>query len=206
MALMRSIVAALAAGALALAPAAAADPSSGAAPAPSVGGRLLVAAPGMPDPRFAEAVIYMVRHDARGAFGLIINRPLGAGPLGKLLKGFGLPSDGAGGDVTLHFGGPVEPDSLYVLHSSEWRGQTTFGVEGRLAVTATPEVFRAIAGGSGPKRWLLVIGYAGWGPGQLESEMARDDWLSAPADADLVFDRDAETKWNRVSAVAGITL
>lgn len=202
---VRSIVAALAAGWMLAGTAAASDGPPGAAPSPYLRGQLLVAAPSMPDPRFAHAVIYMVKHDARGAFGLIVNKPLGSGPLAKLVQGFGLPPGEAAGDVTLHFGGPVEADSLYVLHSADWRGQTTFG-DGPLAVTATPEVFQAIAAGKGPGRYLVIIGYAGWGPGQLEGEMARDDWLSAPADADFVFDKDAAGKWERISGKAGITL
>lgn len=207
MAHARTILAALTAGMLALATAFADDaPPSGAAPPLSLRGQLLVAATSMSDPRFAHAVIYMVKHDAGGAFGLMVNRPLGAGPLDKLLRGFGLPPGDASGEVTLRLGGPVEPDSLYVLHSSDWRGQSTFGVAGGLAVTATPEVLRAIAAGTGPRRYLLIVGYAGWGPGQLESEMAREDWLSAPADADVIFDADDAGKWDRVSAGAGITL
>lgn len=206
MALVRSILSALTAALMVLASAAADDAPPGAVPIPYVRGQLLVAAPSMPDPRFARAVIYMVHHTTHGAFGLIVNRPLGAGPLDKLLLGFGLPPGKAKGDVTLHFGGPVEPDSLYVLHSSDWQGKTTFGIEGALAVTATPEVLQVIAEGGGPKHYLVIVGYAGWGPGQLEREMAHEDWLSAPADDDLIFDDDATSAWERASALAGITL
>lgn len=203
---LRSILPALAAAMMALASATASGVPPDATSRPFVQGQLLVAAPSMSDPRFTHAVIYMVNHDAKGAFGLIVNRPLGAGPLDKLLKGFGLPTGQARGDVTLRFGGPVQPDALYVLHSSDWQGKATFGVAGGLAVTASPEVLKAIADGGGPRRYLFIVGYAGWGPGQLEREMAREDWLSAPADVDLIFGGDDASKWDRATAEAGITL
>jgi putative transcriptional regulator len=173
---------------------------------PHVGGQLLVAAPTMPDPRFAGTVLYMVDHSAHGAFGLIINRPLGAGPLDKLIRGFGIDPGQATGDVVLHYGGPVDTSGLFVLHSNDWKGSGTPAAPGRIAMSADTEVFKAIAEGTGPKRRLVLVGYAGWGPGQLEREMAREDWLTAPADPDFVFDDDAATKWRRASALAGITL
>lgn len=203
---LRSILSALAATMMALSCIAASSAPSGTRLRQSVKGQILVAAPTMPDHRFTRTVIYIVDHDANGAFGLIVNRPIGSGPLDKLLNGFGLPPGRAEGNVTLYFGGPVRPDSLYVLHSSDWQVDTTFGVTGGLAVTATPEVLKAIAAGGGPRHYMITVGYAGWGPGQLENEMAREDWLSAPADVGLIFDSDDATKWDRVSARAGITL
>lgn len=173
---------------------------------PYVAGQLLIAAPTMPDPRFARTVIYMVDHSAHGAFGLVINRPLGAGPLDKLIKGFGIDPGQAAGNVVLHYGGPVDSSGLFVLHSTDWQGPATPAPSGPLAMTADTEVFKAIADGNGPKRRLVMVGYAGWGPGQLEQEMARKDWLTAPADPDLVFDDAAATKWERASALAGFTL
>jgi putative transcriptional regulator len=173
---------------------------------PYVAGQFLIAAPTMPDPRFARTVIYMVDHTADGAFGLVINRPLGIGPLDKLIKGFGLDPGQAMGNVVLHYGGPVDSGGLFVLHSNDWKGPATLATRGPLAMTADTEVFKAIAEGTGPKRRLVMVGYAGWGPGQLEQEMARKDWLTAPADPDLVFDDDVATKWDRASALAGITL
>lgn len=207
MVFLRSVLAMLATAGVLLAPASGlseASPRAGALP--HVGGRLLVAAPSMPDPRFAGTVIYMVDHDARGALGLIINRPLGIGPLDKLIKGFGIDPGEAKGDVVLHYGGPVDSDGLFVLHSKDWRGAATMAAAGPVAMTADTEVFRAIARGGGPKRRLVIVGYAGWGPGQLEREMARDDWMTAPADADFVFDDDVADKWERALALAGITL
>jgi putative transcriptional regulator len=169
-------------------------------------GQLLVAAPGMPDPRFAKTVIYMVDHDQRGAFGLIINRPVGAGPMNEFLKGFGLNPGETDGEVVLHYGGPVEPDHIFVLHSADWQSAARTEVRGPIAMTAGIEVLEALAGDDGPAKSLVVFGYAGWAPRQLEGEMARDDWITAPADFSLIFDTDAESKWDRAFAVAGVPL
>ena len=169
-------------------------------------GQLVIAAPGMPDPRFAETVIYMVEHNARGAFGLIVNRPIGSGPLREFLMGFGLPAPKRTGDVLLHYGGPVDPGRMFVLHSSDWKSPHTIDARGPIAATAHPDVLGAIAGGYGPRHSLVVLGYAGWGPQQLEIEMARGDWVTAPADPDLIFDDNAETKWERASKTGGLAL
>lgn len=169
-------------------------------------GQLVVAVPHMPDPRFAQSVIYMVEHDSRGAFGLIVNRPVGVGSMGKFLQGFGLPAPDDAGDVLLHYGGPVDPGRLFVLHSRDWDSSNTLILGGPLAVTTHPDVLKALAAGNGPRRSLVILGYAGWGPGQLEYEISRGDWVSAPADPDIIFDDDATTKWERASAVAGISL
>lgn len=170
-------------------------------------GQLLVAAPHMPDPRFAETVIYMVDHDARGAFGLIINRPLGEGPMDDFMKGIGLaPGSGSDGKIQLFFGGPVDPGRVFVLHSAEWKSPDTISVRGPIAVTSDANVLKAIAEGNGPRRSLVILGYAGWGPQQLDGEMARDDWITAPLDFDLIFDGDPNTKWERASIKAGVAL
>jgi putative transcriptional regulator len=160
----------------------------------------------MPDPRFAQTVIYIVSHNAQGAFGLVINRPIGAGPMREFLMGFGLEGSGNAGDVLLHYGGPVEPARLFVLHSSDWTSPTTMTVHGGIAVTAHPEVLEAIAEGRGPRHSLVILGYAGWGSQQLDQELAREDWITAPADPALVFDEDAESKWERASEIGGLAL
>lgn len=178
---------------------------------PYTGQQFLVAAPSMLDPRFEHAVIYMVEHDAGGAFGLIVNRPIGAGPLGEVLKGFGI--DDAGAEkadtrVVLNYGGPVDSNRLFVLHSNDWHGLRTLPVPGPVSVTPHPEVLKAIAEGGGPRHALVIFGYSGWSPGQLETEMARGDWLTAPADVGLIFDQDLDTdgKWHRASLTAGVPL
>lgn len=172
-----------------------------------VTGQLLVAAPSMPDPRFAETVIYMVDHDGDGAFGVIVNRPVGRGPLDKFLKGFGIEAKNAKGDVRLLYGGPVEyPSRLFVIHTSDWRGESTLYVNGPVALSMRPDVLEAIADGTGPRDSMIILGYAGWGPNQLEQEMARSDWVTAPLDMEIVFDDDITSKWERATEAAGILL
>ena len=175
-------------------------------PGPYLAGRLLVAAPKLGDPRFQETVIYMVQHNKDGALGLVINRFLGSGPLDKFLEGFGLETESAEGSIRIHYGGPVEPSAPIVLHSPDYSGPGTTQVPDGLAMTTQLDVLKAIAEGKGPQQSLFVFGYAGWGPGQLEGEIARDDWLTAPADDSLIFGDDPEGVWGKAMAKAGIAL
>ena len=183
-------------------------PHPAAAQEDTVAGRFLVAAPTMSDRRFSESVILMLNHDAEGAFGLIVNKALGEGPLEALLKGFKLdPAEGAaGGRIRFHYGGPVDRGSMFVLHSTDYKGPKTRVMDGIAAMTMEMDVLEAVARGEGPEKLLLVLGYSGWGPGQLEREMARGDWLVAPADPKLLFDGDLESKWRRVSDGVGVPL
>ncbi len=163
-------------------------------------GQLLIAAREMPDPRFAQTVIYMISHNESGAMGLVINRPLAKGPISDLLKGVGAESEGASGEIILHYGGPVEPGKGFVLHGSDYADEDTTVVGNGFAVTAGVGILRAIAHGKGPRRSLFVLGYAGWAPGQLEAEIKAKDWFSIPAEEALIFDGDADTKWDRAMA------
>ncbi|MCZ6607976.1 MAG: YqgE/AlgH family protein [Alphaproteobacteria bacterium] len=173
---------------------------------PFLTGQLLVATQKLGDPRFAHTVIYMVDHDARGAMGLIVNRAYGIGPLAKLLEGFGIEHEDAAGTVRLHYGGPVAPARGFILHSTDYKGPGTRVVNKGVAITTKLEVLEAIAKGEGPKRSLFALGYAGWGPGQLEGEIARDDWVTAPADESLIFSDDLESSWDRAIKKAGVAL
>ncbi len=131
---------------------------------------------------------------------LVINRPLGAGPLDKLIKGFGIDPGQATGDVVMHItAGRSIPVAFFVLHSSDWKGPPPPGDFGSAGHDRRHRGVQGHRPGSGPKRRLIMVGYAGWGPGQQEQEMARKDWLTAPADPDLVFDDDIATKWERAS-------
>ncbi|MCZ6607907.1 MAG: YqgE/AlgH family protein [Alphaproteobacteria bacterium] len=188
-------------------------PSLGGEKAPSVpthtpflAGQLLVATQKLGDPRFAHTVIYMVDHDAKGAMGLIVNRAYGVGPLDKLLKGFGIEDEDVAGSIRLHYGGPVDTANGFILHSTDYEGPGTRVVNKEMAITTKLEVLKAIAKGEGPKRSLFALGYAGWGPGQLEGEIARDDWVTAPADQDLIFSDDLESTWDRAIKMAGVAL
>jgi putative transcriptional regulator len=158
-------------------------------------GRLLVATDALRDPRFARTVIYLVRHDADGAFGLVVNWPIAEVPFERALRPFGLEVPPGSGDVRVHYGGPVQERRGFVLHTPDWTGEGTTVVDGRFAVTEDPKVLQAMARGAGPRRALFFLGYAGWGPGQLEAELATGAWGVAPADERLVFDEDPQQKW-----------
>ncbi|MDE0204062.1 MAG: YqgE/AlgH family protein [Rhodospirillaceae bacterium] len=188
----------------------AAGAATGAAQADSLSGKLLVAREGMPDPRFQETVIYLVDHDENGAFGLIVNKPGGTGPIDALLDGLGFDLDdegmGAlrGSSITLHYGGPVEQRRGFLLHSADYAIDETRVLSREFALTIDPEALVDIAFGQGPRRSLLIFGYSGWGPSQLEGELARGDWRVIDADADLVLGTDHESKWRR--ALGGIII
>ncbi len=166
----------------------------------SLAGKLLVARPQMADPRFSEAVVYMVKHDASGAVGLIVNRPFEEVTIASLLERLGQDARGVRGSLRMRYGGPVGPGSLLVLHTSDYRSEETKVIAGGIALTSSPEILRAIAAGTGPRRALLLLSYSGWGPGQLEQEIRAGAWVTAPADPRLVFDDADGTKWKRAMA------
>jgi putative transcriptional regulator len=194
---IRSRAAVVAVMALLAAPAAAPWAQMAPAAADGLAGKLLVATPQMPDPRFARTVIFMVKHDASGAMGLVLNRPMGEIPVTSLLEELGIEGVSAEGDIRLHYGGPVDLSRGMVLHSPDYVGDETLVVNGSVALTAEREIVRAIATGAGPRRSLVTFGYAGWGAGQLEAEIANGGWVSVPADEALVFDNDYDAKWRR---------
>jgi putative transcriptional regulator len=198
-----------AAGALALAFAASwptsAEPAEGGA-AGGLAGQLLVATREMRDQRFAQAVIFIVRHDASGALGLIVNRPSEEVGIALLLKRLGLEHEGVGGSMRMHYGGPVEPGRVFVLHTADYAGEGTRVIADGIALTVHPDVLRAIGTGAGPRRALLALSYSGWAPGQLERELRAGRWVVVPADAGLVFDDDHGTKWQRATARRGTAL
>jgi putative transcriptional regulator len=172
----------------------------------SLVGQLLVATADMPDPRFARTVIYMVRHDATGAQGLVVNRPLGDIPLAVLLDRASLESKDVHGAVRLHSGGPLEPRRVFVLHTGEYPGDLSLPVGDGITLTWDPAILLAIARGAGPRRLLFALGYAGWGPGQLEREMKSGAWVKASADEAILFDSADESKWERAIARRKIDL
>jgi len=169
-------------------------------------GKLLVATPSMPDGRFARTVIYMVDHDDTGAFGLVVNRTMGRVPFADLLRDLKIEGEPAKGELPVHYGGPVEPGRGFFLHSLDYADDKTRVVGKGIGMTVDTEVVRAIARGEGPKRWLFAFGYAGWGPGQLDAEMATGHWVVVPVDADLVFAEDDAGKWQRALARESIEL
>lgn len=161
-------------------------------------GQLLVASPEIRDPRFRKSVIYMVRHNAEGAHGIIINKIIGKRPIAIVMQGFGMDSQGAAGTLNLHFGGPVNPKGAFFLHSSDYKAAKSRLVGGAISFTTDIGILRAIAQGNSPRRVLLALGYAGWGPGQLGDEVARGDWSLAKATEGLVFGDGRGDVWERV--------
>lgn len=160
-------------------------------------GQLLVATEEMKDPRFVESVIYMVSHDAGGAFGLIVNRPVAKGPFDDVLKGAGAETKGAKGEITIHYVGPVGTRQGFMLHSDDVLVDKSTRVRDGFAMTSDVKLLEAAAQGKGPRQFLFMLGYAGWGPGQLEGELRAQSWFVVPADNSLVFGQDAEKKWRR---------
>jgi putative transcriptional regulator len=169
-------------------------------------GQLLVAKDALRDPRFIRSVIYLIHHDATGAMGLILNRPVAEVSLSNLLEQAGLESAGVKGEIRVHFGGPVEPGQGFVLHTTDFTIEGTKAVNDGIAVTARPEMLRAIGTGIGPRKNLFALGYAGWAPGQLEAEIKAGAWEIVSADEELVFDEKFETKWERAMARRTIRL
>jgi putative transcriptional regulator len=166
------------------------------APRASLAGQLLVASSSMGDPRFAQTVIFMARHDKNGALGIVINKPVGERPLASLLETLGEKETGVEGSVRIFAGGPVQPELGFVVHSADYRRAETIVVDARVAVTSTREILRDIAHKQGPHKSLLAFGYAGWGPGQLDGEMAQRAWFTAEEDVDLIFDLDRAKVWD----------
>lgn len=160
-------------------------------------GQLLVASSEMKDPRFAEAVIYMIKHDDAGAFGLVINKPVGKAAFEELLRGFGIDSKGAKGGITVYDGGPVGRQQGFVLHSDEIIFGSSRKVKDGIAMTADAKMIQAMAQGKGPRQALFILGYAGWAAGQLETELKINSWFVIGANKSLVFGDDADKKWRR---------
>ncbi len=169
-------------------------------------GQLLIAMPGMPDARFQRAVVYVCAHNAEGAMGLVINRLFGSVTFGSLLEQLDIHTGRSTEEMRVHYGGPVESGRGMVLHSTDFIREGTMMVDDEVALTATIDILRAIADGVGPRHSLLALGYAGWGPGQLDAEMQANGWLTADSDQSLMFDADLDTKWARAIAKIGIRL
>jgi putative transcriptional regulator len=167
-------------------------------------GQLLVAMPQMRDSRFERSVIYMCAHSAEGAMGLVLNKLFDQISFPDLLDQLNIKTGARTKQILVHFGGPVESGRGFVLHSDDYVRDGTLTITDGFALTATIDILRAIADGEGPRSSLLALGYAGWGPGQLESEIQQNGWLTVPADPTLVFDGDLEAKWVRALAKLGV--
>lgn len=175
------------------------DPEAGLA------GTLLVAMPGMGDPRFERAVVMLCAHSGEGAMGLIVNKQVPELMLDDLLEQLEITAGDGSRDKAVYFGGPVEGGRGFVLHSADYTGrETTMRIDETFGMTATKDILAKIARGDGPRETLTALGYAGWGPGQLESELRQNAWLTVDADEAIVFDTENALKWSRALKTLGI--
>jgi len=181
-------------------------PTSPKKPLNSLTGQFLIAMPQMPDPRFEKSVIYICVHNAEGAMGLVVNKLFDGISFTHLLHQLDIEVTQPARELTVHFGGPVESGRGFVLHSADYNREGSMQVSDEVVLTATIDILRAVSEGRGPQNAILALGYAGWGPGQLDQEMQQNGWLHAPADNRILFDTDQDRKWERALASLGINL
>jgi putative transcriptional regulator len=178
--------------------------------APFLSGQLLLSMPGIGDPRFERVVIAMCLHDDDGALGLVVNSRMGALSVRGLMEQLDIDPGVTPADAMVMQGGPVEPGRGFVLHSAEYDGQSTISVSGARGtlwgLTSTLDVLKDIAAGKGPQRWLATLGYTGWGAGQLEGEMTRHGWMTAPGDTGLLFETPLAARWGTAFAGLGVAV
>lgn len=158
-------------------------------------GQFLLAMPHMQDPRFEKVVIYICGHDSNGAMGLVVNKHLGDLTLKGLLDYLHLPQESIKKDFPIYFGGPVDTGRGFVLHSDDFSHPGTVSLANHISLTATVDVLQSIAEGNGPKDCLLAMGYIGWGPGQLDSELHSNRWIQLESDPEILFHTPIEKKW-----------
>lgn len=168
-------------------------------------GQMLIAMPGMGDPRFAGAVVFICEHSETGTMGLIINKPVRDLSFAEMIGQLGIEAMQPP-TIPVLFGGPVETGRGFVLHSDDYGAEeTTQKIPGGFAMTATLDVLEDLAHGGGPKRAIMALGYAGWSAGQLETEIGQNGWLTCDGDAGIVFGEDMEGKWAAALATLGVS-
>lgn len=167
-------------------------------------GQLLVAMPNMPDPRFDKTVIYICSHSEEGSMGLVLNRLVQTLSFPDLLNQLDIETYGMEDQIRVHLGGPVDEERGFVLHSPDYMKDSTVVVGAHYALTATVDILRDMASGDGPNQSMLALGYAGWGPGQLDQEILENGWLNVPPSDAIVYDDVLETKWERALGQLGI--
>lgn len=173
----------------------------------SLTAQLLIAMPGMADTRFANSVVFICSHSAEGAMGLIVNKPMRDVQFGDMLAQLSIQSDPrTAPNLPVCYGGPVERQRGFVLHSAEYQGRQNEALEidGRFVLTATMDILEDLAAGFGPERSLMALGYAGWAAGQLEHEIQTNGWLTCDADEALVFSTPMEAKWQSALGTLGV--
>ena len=167
-------------------------------------GKLLIALPGMPDKRFEKSVIFVCAHSEQGAMGLIVNKPFEGLSFRELVERLDVRITANAPEPPVLFGGPVGTGQGFVLHTSDFGGgEGTIAVTSEISLTATIDILRAIAEGRGPEKALFALGYAGWGPGQIEGELSSNGWIHCDAKKAILFDIDCEDKWRAALATLG---
>jgi putative transcriptional regulator len=170
-------------------------------------GKLLIAMPGMGDPRFEKSVIFMCSHSEEGAMGIIVNKPIEQLRFREMVERLDLNLNDKTPDMPVLFGGPVENSRGFVLHSPDYKAEdATLSVLTDVSLTGTMEILRELAGGAGPAKALFALGYAGWGPGQIESEIRLNGWVHCDADGTIVFDTNLDGKWRNALLRLGIDI
>lgn len=172
----------------------------------SLAGHVLIAMPALADPNFSRTVTYLCEHNEYGALGVTVNRPLNM-QLAEVLEQYGLETDDAlVAGLPVYHGGPVQEDRGFVLHDAGNEYDATLHIDDRVSVTASRDIIEAIAAGSGPTRVLVALGYAGWGPGQLEQELAENTWLHAPCEPELLFATPTTHRWQAAAESLGVDI
>lgn len=172
----------------------------------SLTNHFLIAMPGLTDPNFFHSVTYVCEHNSEGAMGIVINRPLEI-TLSEVLESMEITAPERDfSDVAIFLGGPVEPERGFVLHRPAGQWESSITIADAMALTTSRDIVAAIAEGSGPQHFLIALGYAGWGAGQLEEEMANNAWLSVPADFDRLLSTPVELRWETAAALLGVDL
>ncbi len=168
-------------------------------------GKMLIAMPSMGDPRFEKTLIYMCAHSNDGALGLVVNRRVDEVSQSDLFDQLKLDASPDAATRHVHYGGPVETQRGFVLHSSDYHvDEATLEVDDKVSMTATVDVLKALAAGDGPRNAMIALGYAGWGGGQLEGELQRNGWLTCDSDEDLIFGLNDDGKWEAALAKLGV--
>jgi putative transcriptional regulator len=170
-------------------------------------GKILIALPGMPDPRFEKTVIYMCAHSGEGAMGIIINKPVEGFNFPDLMKKLELQVTNKTPNMPVLYGGPMDTGRGFVLHSGDYESQdATLPVAEDVSLTTTVEILRAMAEGRGPQKAIFALGYAGWSPGQIEDELRGNGWVHCDADASLLFGAEFDGKWAAALRKLGVDI
>ena len=167
-------------------------------------GQFLISMPSLEDDRFEKTVIYMCAHSKDGAMGIIINKKIDYDLYPDLLEQLGIDKPLEDKKLYIRYGGPVESGRGFVLHSDEVIQKETLTIDKGVALTSTSEFFEDLSRGNGPKNSILALGYAGWGPGQIEKELASNSWMTLKADSDFIFDEKVNNKWKDAFNLLGI--